>query len=272
VRTILLICLAACIAVSMLCAQQQRALGVRILGLAGASASLPMEVWGACANPASLAKNAFPTASAFVMPALYGMSELRTVAASVSCPLASGAIGAAASRFGFELYKETAASVGAGFLVLPGVAFGGTFHVRSLAIAHYGSCLSWTMDAGFVAEILDQTWIGTSVRSLLGSVPLMPGNRMPRTLCCGGAVSPAGGTLLVAELEKEGEYPINARIALELFVTEYLAIRTGAATNPQIFSAGASVRLGVAEFGYAGFLHSELGWTHAVELRLRGGE
>lgn len=253
-------------------AQHHWPAGGRILALAGAHSALPSEVWGVRANPASLAGLAAPEVAAFALPALYGLTELRSVAIAVGAPLGSFSLGACASRFGFALYRETTLSVGCGFRVAPIVAVGASVHVTSLAIARYGGRLLWTADLGLVATLDETLRLGASVRSLVGDVALMPGGDLPTTVSSALAVSPRQGALLILELEKEEGYRAAFKVGVEVEFLDACTVRAGAATHPQIFSGGCAFRLSGVECAYAAFLHQDLGWTHAFELRYKGGD
>ena len=270
-RTILISVCLICAASATLPSQERRSVGVRILALGGASTALNSEAWATNGNPASLGGIDVLTASAFVIPGLYGLVELRTLAVCAISPLSGGAIGASVSRFGFELYHETTVSVGCALRAARAVTLGATMHGSSIAIARYGRRLSWTADLGMVASLFEELWFGAAVRSLWGEVPLLPGGDLPTAVSSGLCASPREGTLLVFELEKEEGFPLIAKIGMELLVVEELVVRAGAATNPQTFSAGCSLRLAHLEFGYAGFHHQDLGWTHALEIRFAGG-
>jgi len=253
-------------------AQERRPLGARIAALSGASAALACETWAAAANPASLA--ACPTfgVAVFAMPALYGMSELRTVALAATAPVRGAVLGGSLYRFGFSLYNETGLSLALGGQAAAGLALGGSVHARLVEIARYGERLEYSGDLGALAEVVGDVWIGAAVRSLWGSVILLPGQDLPTTFCVAVAASPRENALVIAELERQEDFRPQAKLALECAIVQALTLRLGWSTNPESFSAGCGIRVRTLEFAYAGSLHTELGWTHAIELQLAACE
>lgn len=253
-------------------AQDHRPSGARIAALSGASSALVSETWASQANPASLAACRSSSAAAFVVPALFGLSELRTVGAAAAYPVSGAVLGGSLYRFGFDLYHETGLSLACGLEPADGLAVGGSVHLRLVGIARYGQRTAWSADLGAVAEVTGGVWIGAGVRSLWGAAILLPGQDLPTTVSAAVAASPRENTLVIAELEREEGFGPSVKCGIECDVVRALTVRGGWATNPETISAGVAVRVGLLEFAYAGSLHGELGWTHAVELQVRGGQ
>jgi len=76
--------------------------GGKHVALAGATVALASDPGGATSNPAGLIGIPRFTLSATITPALYGIDDLRILAASASCPMPWGAIGASASTIGLD--------------------------------------------------------------------------------------------------------------------------------------------------------------------------
>lgn len=251
-------------------AQDRRPSGARIASLSGASTALASETWSAAANPASLVACSSLAAAAYAVPAPFGLSELRTVGLAAVIPVSGAVLGGSLYRFGFDLYKETGLSLALGGAAAAGLAVGGSVHARLVEIARYGERLEWSADLGAVAEVLPEIWIGALLRSLWGAVILLPGQELSTSVSVAIAGSPRENTLVIAELERQEGFDPQAKLALECAIVQSFTLRCGWSISPESFSAGCSLRMGVVEFAYAGSLHTELGWTHGIELQLPG--
>jgi len=223
------------------------------------------------ANPASLAEIGSVSASAFVLPALFGMSELRTMALSLGAPVGPAAIGGSISRFGFDLYHETGVSLAGAARVIKSVCLGAALHALSIGIARYGQSFAWKADVGLIATLGEDLRIGVAVRPLVGELPSLEENRFTRSLLTAISYSPLSGSLLHLELEQEQGFAPAGKLGLEQVAFDVLTIRSGVATLPESFSAGLGLRLGLLEFGYALWSHRDLGWSHAFEVRFGEG-
>ena len=271
-RTSAVFALALMSAALSLHAQDHRPPGARIAALSGASCALVAETWSAQANPASLAACTSMAAAAFLTPAPFGLGELRTAGVAAAYPVSGAVLGGSLYRFGFDLYHETGFSLACGLRASGGLDVGGSVHLRFVEIARYGGRLAWSADLGAVVELAGGLWIGAGARSLWGAAILLPGQDLPTSISAAIAASPRENTLIIAEIEREEGFDPSAKFGVECAVVAGLTLRGGWATNPETFSAGIAVRVGALEFAYAGSLHAELGWTHAIELQLKGGD
>lgn len=240
--------------------------GVRSIGLAGVRTVLPGDSWAVAHNPAMLTMQVQPGISAFASPGLFGLKELRTVALNSSFSLAGVAVAAGFEHFGFDLYKELGIEVGVGHTIAEGLSVGLAVDLRSTTIKGYGRTYGVVVTAGWGVRIIEGLHIGFAGENILGETIGVIRQRLPQKAAMGVSYNPLPYLIVFLEGEKDVRHPLMARWALELLPLESIALRLGMANNPDIVSAGVSVRHESLEFGYAGFLHAQLGWTHQVEV------
>ncbi len=253
-------------------AQEGNGRGTKAIALAGAFTAASNNSWAVSYNAAGLAQLRFAQASIFFIPQQFGLPELRTIAASGAFPINPGSLGIAVERFGFDLFHTTTVSVGYGILLTPIVAVGLTSNLEQVSIERYGSDHVTTFDVGLLGWPTPELSLGFAFRNVTAAAIGAQHERLPQTALLGASFSPLKNFTLLCEFEKEARFPPSIKGALEQTVWGVLSLRCGVANNPDKFSAGFAVRYGGVEFGYAGYSHAELGWTHQVDVTLSWGD
>jgi hypothetical protein len=240
--------------------------GTRAIGLANAYVAIADDPWAVCYNPAGLTKISSVQWSAFLSPAQFGMSELRTVCAGATIPTSVGTGGIVIDYFGYDLYRETSIGVAFGMRVNEWVALGATAHYRRLAIQGYGNSARFVFDAGGIAFVTEDVRLGWCWKNMTQSTMGEQSEQLPQILSMGVCYEIAEHSRLTAELEKDKRYPIIKKFGFEQQFLDVLYARFGMSDNPDRFSCGFGIRMASCEFSYAGYSHPQLGWTHQVEL------
>jgi len=70
-------------------------------------------------------------------------------------------------------------------------------------------------------------------------------------------------------MEKDVRFPASVKMGIEQIVFSAIALQAGVANNPDKYSFGIAARYSIFEFGYAGYSHPDLGWTHQIELSFK---
>ncbi len=242
--------------------------GARSVGLATSAVALSGDPWALYYNPSGLSTVHSIQAAAFFIPQQFGLRELQTMAFTAALPLAFGTMGVGFSQFGFELYKESELSVGVGCPIDLGLSLGIGVHVARISIDQYGSTQSATLDGGLMAQLDDEVSLGFSVRNLLGSKLGSSDERLPQDFSLGVKYSPIRSFLITTEIEKDIRYPAIVKAGVEQQFLDVLSVRVGVSNNPDKYSIGMALHYSLFEFGYAGYSHSELGWTHQLEISM----
>jgi len=250
-------------------AQDNNGRGVKATSLANAFVALADNSWAVAYNPAGLARITSPEISVFFVPQQFGIPELRTVSLSGAWKTSYGTPGASVEQFGFELYRTTDIRLGYGLSLDSIVNIGATVNVGQISIAGYGATHTYTVDVGLLGEPVHNVAIGFCARNVSAATIGKDRERLPQYLLLGICYRPFDGFSLVSEAEKDLEFPLVLKTGLEQRFFEFLSFRCGVSNNPDKFSAGIAVRCSVFEFGYAGYSHPELGWTHQIEISMR---
>ena len=245
--------------------------GTKSVGLATAFVAVADNPWAVYYNPAGLSLLPSFEVSLFFVPQQFGLSELQTVSAAAVVPTSFGTLAIGVSQFGFELYRETGISVGIGESIDWGVAGGLTANAYRLSFGDYGSTQTITLDLGLLAQLDEQVSLGFSFRNVLAATIGSHNERLPQVLSLGASYAPISIFFLTAELEKDVRYPAIIKAGAEQMFLDMLSLRVGVSNNPDKFSTGLSVYYSGFEFGYAGYSHPELGWTHQIELSFKLG-
>lgn len=243
--------------------------GAKAVGLANAFVAVADNPWALYYNPAGLSSLTSIEISAFLIPQQFGMNELRTVSLAGNIPTNFGTFAAGVSQFGFALYRETQISLGLGSRVDWGASAGITTHLTRISIDQYGATQVATVDVGLLAQVQDQVALGFNYKNLLGAS--LPSERLPQVFSLGASYLPVPDVTAVVELEKDIRHPLVIKAGAEQTFLDMLTVRAGVSNNPDKFSAGIGVRYASLEFSYAGYSHSQLGWTHQIELTFRVG-
>jgi hypothetical protein len=240
--------------------------GTRPIALANAYVAIADDPWAAYYNPAGLARVKSLSLSTFVSPAQFDLNELRTVCLGVSFPTGVGGVGIVFDQFGFNLYKETSAALAFGCAVNDWITLGVTTHLQKVAIDRYGSSLRCLLDVGGMASLTDDVCVGWCWTNITQSSVGMKSDQYPQIMSMGVCYEITEHSRLAVELEKDIRYPIIKKFGFEQDLFEVLSVRLGLSDNPDKCSCGLGVRTAGFEFSYAGYSHSQLGWTHQVEL------
>jgi hypothetical protein len=240
--------------------------GAKAIGMANAFVAVADNPWAIQYNPAGLSRIPSLQISGFIIPQQFDMPELRTTALAMALPLKEASLGAAIDRFGFDLYNETTVSIGTGTALSKNIFCGVALNYHRLAIAGYGSTGTYSADAGVLAEIIPSVMLGGCFKNITNASVVKGEDDLPQIFSVGVAWKPMSDLLLTSEIEKDIRYAASIKAGIEKTFFNLLALRFGIANNPDKYSAGFAVTYAGMEFGYAGYSHTELGWTHQIEL------
>ncbi len=243
--------------------------GAKAVAFSNAFVAVADNSWAVGYNPAGLAQLRAWQASAFFVPQQFGLPELRTMAASASVHIQPGTVGVVVDRFGFDLYNTTSLALGYGFYLAPTLAIGAAVNFERIAIERYGSAINTTCDIGLLGWPTPELSLGFSLKNLTAATIGDQHERLPQYAFCGFSYTPSRDFLLTVEFEKDPRFPWCIKGGIEKTFWSLLSFRCGVGNNPAKFSAGLAVSFARIEFGYAGYSHSDLGWTHQIEIAIR---
>ena len=240
--------------------------GARPIALSNAFIAVDNSPWSAVYNPAGLASCHALAGTLFLSPQQFGLKELRTISAAGVVPFGIGSVGIVIGQFGFNLYRETELTVGVGGTIDEGIAVGGAINVVRLSLERYGSTVVHSYDLGALIEIADGLRIGFDWKNVTAARIAGTGESLPQLLATGVCYDLSADSRLTMELEKDIRFPFSPRMGLEHSFLQVLTLRFGMCNNPDKFSCGLGLRVAGFELSYAGYSHSQLGWTHQIEI------
>jgi hypothetical protein len=250
-------------------AGEQNGRGVKAVALANAFEAIADDPWALYYNAAGLAQIRQFQFSGFLVPSQFGLPELRTTAVACAVPFSGWTAGCAVEQFGFDLYRETSLSLGTGVVLERHVYAGATLHVCRIDIARYGTTSAAGIDIGLLWLCGEQLRIGCTAANILQTTSFPDQEKIPQTFSAGAAYSLLPTVVCTVGIEKDGRFPANLKAGMEQIFLHVLALRVGIAENPGKFSTGFSYSTGWFEFGYAGYSHTELGWTNQIEVKIK---
>ena len=242
--------------------------GVKAIGMASAFVAVSDNFWAMEYNPAGLARIDKYGFSFFVVPEQFGLSELRTYAGVMTIPLSYIKSAFKMERFGFEYFHETVLGIALAGSIDHNVFIGLGINVNQLQIHNYGTTNYYSLDGGLLVEVLDNINFGCAINNFYQSRKVNLLGQSPLLIAIGLCWIPILNTQLSLEMEKDIRFPISLKVGIEQKIMDVLSLRLGVADNPSKYAAGLGIKYMIFEFGYAGYSHIDLGWTHQIELAI----
>lgn len=216
-------------------------------------------------NQAGLSQLENTTATAFGEQRFL-LSELGSYSFGIALPTNSGTFGLSLNQFGFEGYNEQRVGLAYGRQLFDKLSIGAQALLLHTQIPEYGSQAAVTFEIGALIDLLPQLKIGVHTYSPI-RVSVVESEYLPSILKAGLQYRPSEQILLLAEVEKDIDYPARAKFGLEYQVAEPFRLRVGAATNPTTVSFGLGYQvLEQLRFDIASAYHEVLGFSPAAGL------
>ncbi len=237
--------------------------GARALSLAGATTALPRNPWtsGNAASPATI--NAPLVSLHSEHP--YGLSELWRASFSVVYPGKFGHMHAGASTFGFESYRENTFSLSFATNLFSNVFLGVKTALSAVSIPDYGSASAFGISLGGLAPVWPGLWAGVNFTNI-NNPAYVNGGQLERTASVGLSYHVQDRAVLLVDLRKAANYPVEFRSGLEIRPASLLSLRAGMATAPVRFTVGVGLETGNLLVDVGSQRHEWLGWSPSASL------
>ncbi len=236
-------------------------IGAHTSGTGDAGVAWATGASGAFWNPAALAWG--KRLSLFGMyDRPFGIAELATHALSAGLRIDRHGLGARYKGFGFALYKEQEFGLIYGLRVFQQLSLG--FGIRALQLSTAGMPTQrWVVfDAGIRSQIRKGVFLGAAIWNAGGRHTSLLGQS--GTVGMGITVMPQ--VVLVADIQKEANFPTGAGIGIMYHIHPQLVLSTGAGSRPERLSAGFGLRKSGFAIDYAAVWHTVLGITHRASV------
>ena len=250
-------------------AMENNGRGTKAIGMANAFAAVSDNCWAINYNPSGLARITAFQCSAFIVPEQFGLQELKTTALAAATPLSFATVGMKAEKFGFDLYTETEFGIALAAMIDRNISAGFSIDYHRLDIVHYGTAGSFSLEGGLKAHVLERVDVGFSIHNITNTALGTTDEKMPQVCALGACWSYVPDLQISLEIEKDIRFPASLKLGIEQIVFKAFALRAGVATHPDKYSIGIAARYSFFEFGYAGYSHPDLGWTHQIELAFK---
>jgi hypothetical protein len=256
----------------MVAAFEQGNQGSRSAAMGNSLVAVSGEEWSAFVNPAVLKTISERTVSLFYAPQPFELKELARAAASFVEPTGIGTFGLSASRYGFELYRETRIALSYAGDLATIVKGGVTINYYSLSIRNYGSASTFGVDLGLLVDVSDNIHWGFAASNLNAPTIGTAKEKLPQIFSTGISFNPIAEGTIAVSVVKDIRYSAEVHVGIEYAMMEMVALRAGTTSDPNTLNAGVGIWYSFAEFDYAFSSHSELGMTHQFSLSLKLGE
>lgn len=227
----------------------------RARALGSTWAALSADPYAVFHNPASLAWAGRASGSAsYLRPFGYDFSSQATLAGSAALPHKWGGLGFGIRRFGVDfqdknLARELTVAIAHGFHLLSDVqsqvATGWALNVYSLEFGPSvtgidpGSATSVGLNVGAVAVVRERTRVGFQAQNINNpNIGKRDKEELRRRVMVGFSYSPYPGVETVLGIANELGENVQYRGGAEFQVADFLWLRTGMRSEPNVFSAG----------------------------------
>jgi hypothetical protein len=243
--------------------------GAKHIALSNSDVALSGDVFSLFNNPAGITGIPGSDFGIFYSPAPFGMKELATGYAVVSHDLNYFRGSAGFSIYGFELYKENTLYLGLSKEFYDNFSTGITFSLTSISIKNYGSTSVLRLNLGMIYSVMELADVGFTILNLSRSQVKNDNRPLPVCYNFGLSFYPVNDLVLNIALEKEIYFNPSYRFGVEYKILDFIALRSGVATEPDTFSGGIGIFYSIFNFSYAFKQHNVLGMTHQIDLIIK---
>ena len=250
---------------------EQTEISPRARAMGGSYVGLANDVWAIFFNAGGLATMTQSEVSFLYAPEQFGLGELAYSAGAVLIPTNLGAIGFAARRYGFELYREISGTIAYGHKI-SNIGIGVVLNYHTVAIEHYGSAGTFGIDIGAKVNFSTQVSWGISAKNINSPTIGVSQEPLPQIFSSGIAYHPGEDFSLTFDFQKEIGFDPSPKFGFEYWMIPQFAFRGGVAGEPTLYSGGIGVKFSAFQIDYAFSSHQNLGWTQEASLTIRWGE
>lgn len=192
------------------------------------------------------------------------LSSIRSVAAGAIIPSKAGHFGVNFHHLGSKAYSEQRVSLGYARKLMDNFSIGGSFVYLNTSIPDYGSKSVFTFELGLMARFSKQLNMGVHIFNPL-KVNVISGENLPSILNLGLQYTPSDRVRIFAEVEKDIDFKLRTRWAVEYELVEHLNLRFGVATQSVEVSFGVGYQFkGGWIIDIASTYHETLGFTPTI--------
>ena len=249
---------------------ENQPIGARRVGLGSAYAGIRGDFWQLFMNPAGIAGVQAPQAGAY-FEQRYLLSELNSGAAGFVYPFQGRHFaGVDFGGFGFGSYNEARIGLTYATTLFEKLSLGAKFNFSRTSITNYGSASALYLDLGLNLEIVEGLNLGARIfNANQANLDTEIGEQIPSTLDVGLAYQVTDRVLVVADVQKQENFPLSVRGGLEYGLLDILNVRAGASTEPVTVNFGLGLDYKNVMVDFTNSIHEYLGYTPSFSLSYR---
>lgn len=240
--------------------------GIQGMGLAGTGVTLKSSA-GLFTNPAAIADitGIQLVASSELRFESSGIKQFGLAAANTIEPI--GVIGITVQQESVLSLKQLKLSLNYAKKLHDHLAIGAQLNVHQLQIDNYGSTTVINAAIGAVGKVNDQIRFGFSILNPF-PITFIDGEEIPTTLIVGVAYVASEQLEIFGELEKDIDFPVHTKMAIEYTPISILSFRLGIQTNPGTVSFGMGwIFTDQLALDIAIYAHDQLGYSPGLGIR-----
>lgn len=257
---------------SLIAGGETQPVGGRRISLGSAYTAVRGDYWGLQANPASLVGMETMQAGVFI-ERRFLLEQMNHGNVGFAMPFLDRHVaGITFGGFGFGGYSDSQIGLAYGAKVIDQLSLGVRMNYRRTSIVNYGAAAALVIDAGLNALITKGLTFGFSVSNAnQARLNREIFEQIPTTLDFGLAYQASDKVLIVADVEKQVNYPYSFRGGIEYAIIPVLKARVGASTQPVTLNAGLGLDVKNFQVDWSNSYHEYLGYTPALSLSYKFG-
>jgi hypothetical protein len=244
--------------------------GARSNSMANASVALS-DAWAFHHNPGALAEiNKLSFGVSYENRFL--LKELQSQGFVYIQPLKKGVVSFGAQSYGFTNFRTFRGGLGYSMKLSEKFFAGVQMNYQSLRLAEiYGSRQAVTAEFGMLGNITEKWRVGMSVLNLgRAKLTSYQDDRFTTVMRLGTNYSFSEKLTVLAEAEKNLEYPIRLKTGLDYRIAKQFFFRAGVATQPVEVTFGFGYKMKSFQLDLGSAYHQQLGWSPHFGLTYTG--
>lgn len=237
-----------------------------MLGAMGSGGTAVSGIWSLQRNPAGISELKMPTL-AIAYERHFLDEEVSTQTALFALPARGSVFGVSFESYGLYEYKEQQAgffyskSFGNAFRLAVGLRY------HQLNISQYGSAKAYSVEVGFQLKVTNEFTIASHIanpsRSRYNDIS---NSSLPVKLSIGGSCRLSDRILMIADVRKVLNYPLDVMTGIEYNVVKWFSLRGGVSANPFKQYTGFGINYNKFQIDVAVASHPTLGYSPQIAL------
>jgi hypothetical protein len=231
--------------------------------------TLSTDVWSAFTNPAGL--GIAPSFAVGIQhEQRYSIPDFGIDALAAVFPVLGGGIGLSLANMGFSEQGENRFGIQVGRKLSANLAAGVSFHAHTLRFPPgYDNAFALSADVGIYATPLPHLSTGVYVSNVsFAHFNNDARDRLPVIFHWGLGYEAAPAIMLYAEVEKDIEAPLRAKVGASCFLFDALYARLGVLSQPFEVHYGLGYAYRIFQIDFALYRHPVLGFSPQISLSI----